>query len=385
MGYFITPEVESLTTNSIKIQNINKQLTNSRVVSLKGVPIRIEINSDKKWVEIKSYVDVNLDKYKEDLEKMKELFYSNCYIYAYYNEETIQVYDIIINSNYLSYKDMNEIKKYGVDLPLAKTLFDGKLTKEILLDILKEEDISDVYILPSMYIEDPRISAKSNISKSNVIIGNKYNYGYNYNNGTYNYNNGTYSYNYSYGYDDYDYDWWNKKNQQRQQNKKQNKKQETKKEDDNTNKTLQVFKCSTKQERTDIYNETKKNVGNYIKNNYDFISQSSLDYYTKYENPIIYLYSIYTLPSTRSILFEYAFSNAKKIFPTLYQTIGMSNQEIWSSIIISMLKEKHGDKIKNKEIFKEFEFSEVFQEELSVLDMLYDETHKIKNFKDLIF
>lgn len=376
MGYFIAPEVESLTTNSIKIQNINKQLTNSRVVSLKGVPIRIEINSDKKWVEIKSYVDVNLDKYKEDLEKMKELFYSNCYIYAYYNEETIQVYDIIINSNYLSYKDMNEIKKYGVDLPLAKTLFDGKLTKEILLDILKEEDISDVYILPSMYIEDPRISAKSNISKSNVIIGNKYNY-----------NNGTYSYNYSYGYDDYDYDydWWNKKNQQRQQNKKQEKKQETKKEDDNTNKTLQVFKCSTKQERTDIYNETKKNVGNYIKNNYDFISQSSLDYYTKYENPIIYLYSIYTLPSTRSILFEYAFSNAKKIFPTLYQTIGMSNQEIWSSIIISMLKEKHGDKIKNKEIFKEFEFSEVFQEELSVLDMLYDETHKIKNFKDLIF
>ena len=87
MGYFIAPEVESLTTNSIKIQNINKQLTNSRVVSLKGVPIRIEINSDKKWVEIKSYVDVNLDKYKEDLEKMKELFYSNCYIYAYYKEK----------------------------------------------------------------------------------------------------------------------------------------------------------------------------------------------------------------------------------------------------------------------------------------------------------
>ena len=383
MGYFIAPEVESLTTNSIKIQNINKQLTNSRVISLKGVPIRIEINSDKKWVEIKSYVDVNLDKYKEDLEKMKELFYSNCYIYAYYNEKTIQVYDIIINSNYLSYKDMNEIKKYGVDLPLAKTLFDGKLTKEILLDILKEEDISDIHILPSMYIEDPRISAKSNISKSNVIIGNKYNYGYNY-------NNGTYSYNYSHGYDDYDYDWWNKKNQQRQQqnkkqDKKQEKKQDKKQENDDTNKTLQVFKCSTKQERTDIYNETKKNVGNYIKNNYDFISQSSLDYYTKYENTIVYLYSIYTLPSTRSILFEYAFSNAKKIFPTLYQTVGMSNQEIWSSIIISMLKEKHGDKIKNKEIFKEFEFSEVFQEELSVLDMLYDETHKIKNFKDLIF
>ena len=80
------------------------------------------------------------------------------------------------------------LTKNDFDLPLAKTLFDGKLTKEILLDILKEEDISDIHILPSMYIEDPRISAKTNVSKSNVIIGNKYNYGYNYNNGTYSYN-----------------------------------------------------------------------------------------------------------------------------------------------------------------------------------------------------
>ena len=346
---YTVPTLSSLEDHGIKdlisVGNYEEEL---RLVQLTGIPVRIRI--DKDYVELNSTEnEINLSAYKECFIKLMKFFYGVGYIYGYMNGNKLTVYDIYTNDNFFSTRDLNIIEK-ETGLPIVKSIFEGKFTSEFIISVLNkkinEEKIpaNELFILPSVYINDEREWETAKTKEiSTVIYGKK--------------PEKTYVNNY--GHWDYTLKCWVYPEEQ--------KKKEEKTVVKNHNQ-YDVFQFSTKKERTEIFNETYKNVSKYVEENKSAFSNPCLEWWEKYGKYITYYYSIHTLPATRMIVWEYS-----ELYCISYIDRYLPITEKWADFFTEFFEENYSElmkKIKFDYSFTLF-FEKVFHEELLVLDKFY--------------
>lgn len=347
---YTVPTLSSLEDHGIKdlisVGNYEEEL---RLVQLTGIPVRIRI--DKDYVELNSTEnEINLSAYKECFIKLMKFFYGVGYIYGYMNGNKLTVYDIYTNDNFFSTRDLNIIEK-ETGLPVVKPIFEGNFTSEFIISIfnkkINEEKIpaNELFILPSVYINDEREWATAKAKETSTVIYGK---------------KPEKTYVNNYGYWDNTLKRWVTPEEQ--------KKKEEEKTVVKNHSQYDVFQFSTKKERTEIFNETYKNVSKYVEENKSAFSNPCLEWWEKYGKYITYYYSIHTLPATRMIVWEYS-----ELYCISYIDRYLPITEKWADFFTEFFEENYSElmkKIKFDYSFTLF-FEKIFHEELLILDKFY--------------
>ena len=219
--------------------------------------------------------------------------------------------------------------------------------KKVIGTKINDEKIpaDELFILPSVYINDEREweTAKTK-ETSTVIYGKKP-------------EPKTYSDNY--GYWDCNLQRWVHPEEQKKKEEKVISK----------NQQYDVFQLSTKKERTEIFNETYKNVSNYVEKNKSIFTKPCLEWWDKCGKYITYFYSIHTLPATRMILWEYS-----EIYYISYIDRYLPITEKWAEFFAEFFEDSYYElmkkKIKFDYSFSSF-FEKIFHDELLELDKFY--------------
>ncbi len=155
MKTYTVPKISSLEENRFKdIQSVEDSFQELRFLKLKGSFVRIELA--KYFIEATTNIEVDLSKYKEMLEKLRdEFFYGVGYLFGIIEDNNLKVYDVYTNSNYLSTRDMKRLnEKFG--LPLCESIHEGFFTFDEAIEFYKEagEDAQYCYLLPAVYVDD---------------------------------------------------------------------------------------------------------------------------------------------------------------------------------------------------------------------------------------
>lgn len=347
---YTVPTLSSLEDHGIKdLISVGDYEEELRLIQLTGIPVRIRI--DKDYVELNSTEnEINLSAYKECFIKLMNFFYGVGYIYGYMNGNKLTVYDIYTNDNFFSTRDLNIVER-ETGLPVVKPIFEGNFTSEFIISVLNKKindekiPADELFILPSVYINDEREweTAKTK-ETSTVIYGKKP-------------EPKTYSDNY--GHWDYNLQRWVYPEEQKKKEEKVISK----------NQQYDVFQLSTKKERTEIFNETYKNVSNYVEKNKSIFTKPCLEWWNKCGKYITYFYSIHTLPATRMILWEYS-----EIYYISYIDRYLPITEKWAEFFAEFFEDSYYElmkkKIKFDYSFSSF-FEKIFHDELLELDKFY--------------
>jgi hypothetical protein len=349
---YTVPTLSSLEDHGIKdlisVGNYEEEL---RLVQLTGIPVRIRI--DKDYVELNSTEnEINLSAYKECFIKLMKFFYGVGYVYGYMNGNKLTVYDIYTNDNFFSTRDLNIVEK-ETGLPVVKPIFEGNFTFDFIISVLNKKindekiPADELFILPSVYINDGRewVTAKTK-EISTVIYGKKPE---------------PKTYPNNYGHWDNVLQCW--------VYPKEEKKEEKEKTTAKNHNQYEVFQFSTKEERTEIFNETYKNVSKYVEKNKSTFTKPCLEWWEKYGKYITYFYSIHTLPVTRMILWEYS-----ELYCISYIDRYLSITEKWADFFAEFFEDTYGELMKKKIKFDynfTLFFEKVFHDELLELDKFY--------------
>lgn len=333
--YYTVPEVSSLEDNRIKDFSVVESIPFAlRLVQLQGIPLRIEIDAQNKWVEVKSTVNIDLSCYKESLEKLLSFFYAKAYLFGYVdNNNNLFIYDIYANDNFFSLRDLRYINDIS-DIPIAEPLAEGHFTFSSL--VANTNGLANWYLLPSVYINDPRKkTAEKPTYSTNVIIGEKK---------VYQTWNGTYSSGTSV-----------------KSVSNTPKKEPASTPSTNEEKEL-LFSLVSKDERKQIVEQVKKNIEDRINKKFN----GKHEYWgTGRCNMFTYLYALLTLPQTRSL----AFSNPE----LYYSTDFLTTTEKWTYCFVDYFEEYFFEEF-NKTIFtaKEMQYiGELFKEEFEALETFW--------------
>ena len=326
MKTYTVPKISSLEENKLKdIQSVEDSFQELRFLKLKGSFVRIELA--KYFIEATTNIEVDLSKYKEMLERLRdEFFYGVGYLFGIIEDDELKVYDVYTNSNYLSTRDMKKLnEKFG--LPLCESIHEGYFTFNEVIDFYKKagEDSQYCYLLPAVYINDqctyvneeaktfttkistsftPTVTTVANTTKIPSSIPNED-------------LNSQFTGDYDCGYLDDDYGLTLTDNDE-------------------------VFKLTTKEERAEIFKETLKNIEANYEEHKSTYSETYKRWFRKNSKFFIYFYSILTLPQTRKLLYDY---KADYGFPN----------DTWGSILIGYIEYNFPNKIFNK--FKQYFFN----------------------------
>lgn len=359
---YTVPSLSSLESNGIKdLSSVNScHFENLRVIRLTGVPVRIRV--DKDYVELTSTEnEIDLKAYKGVFEKLMGFFYGVGYIFGYVNDGKLSVYDIYTNDNYFSTRDMAIIEKeFG--LPIAEPIVEGNLTLEYIIGVLDKKinneqiPAEELHILPSVYINETRTWAETKPKEiSTIILGEKVTYTQKY---------------------DYDKKTWVYTPVSSQVGSLLDtiSVAEVAKETKPKNNgavllpTSKVYKLSTKEERVHIFKETYKNICTYISKN-TFTNQE-MRWWSANGRFLTYLYSIHTLPSTRSIIYDYA----KNYDIEYYASLGTISEK-WELLFEDYFVQEFSHSERLMKLTSQYNFSyffeEFFQEELEAFDKFY--------------
>lgn len=275
---YTVPGLSTLDNNGIKdLMSINYSLEQLRVLHLDGSFFRIEITKD--YVELNSIEEINLTNYLEAFENIQKFIHqqSKVYLFGVSNSNNISIYDIYLNSNFLSTKDFKVFENFGI--PIAEPIIFGNITINQVLEEYKKYD--KLYILPMVYIDDSRDFNQATITK--IISGQR-------NKQAFVEPCETLSY------------------------PAVKTVVEEEVEELKSAEKPEVLKRTTKEERTNIFNETYKNVSNYfnaikknknIDNFNNITDKQIIEWWEKNGKEVAYLYSIYTLPKTRELVYDY--------------------------------------------------------------------------------
>ena len=362
---FTVPNLFTFESNGIKdLSFLSNCPQENRILYLNGSLVRIEINPSLKTVNLQLEDDtVDLSSYTALFEKlMNNFFYGKAYLFGFVDEnKKLLIYDIYTNDNYLSLRDMKYLN-INYDLNICEPIYSGKISYEDAITIIHKKlseglDINKIYILPSVYVND-----KTNYSdvikySEKVLIGKKPE---------------------------------PPKVWDGTENKTESYKKLPETSQDITETLLdvdelveeydlraKVLKITTKEERTSIYNETYKNVSKYVEKNKDNISVPALRFWEKHGKTLSYLYAIYTLPTTRKILYEYC----EEVSYGCYNYFRENETEAsWAQIIIELFEEFWHKQLKFKFHYTDYKlFAEIFKEELKELNMFYSKESDFKN------
>ncbi len=366
---YTVPTLSSLEENGIKdLASIDYYLPELRLIQLTGVPVRIRI--DKDYVELNSTEnEINLDFYKPIFEKLMKFFYGIGYLFGFVDKNNkLTIYDIYTNDNYFSTRDMAIIEE-ATGLPIVKPIIEGFSFNDFISVLNKKINvekvpIEDLFVLPSVYVNDTRSEIAYNKKEtSTVILGEKpatYNY-YNYN-----------------SYPTYPSVYQPQATVKNEVNTvKETKPTKTKKDEDEIS-TL-VISLTKKDERANIFKETYKNVSNYINNNSFLFTKDDMDWWNKYGKCITYFYSIFTLPKTRSIVYEFA-----KKFILCAEDYSLTIPEKWAELFAYFFTTAFSFNKKISEavdapIYFAFYFSIFFEEELINFNSFYIKENGLKD------
>lgn len=274
---YTVPELSSLDDNGIKdLMSINCSLEQLRVLHLDGSFFRIEIT--KCYIELNSIEEIDLTNYLKTFEKVQEFIHqkSKVYLFGVSDNNKISIYDIYLNENFLSTKDLKIFENFGI--PITKPVISGNITLSQVLEEYKK--YNKLFILPTVYINDTR--SESQKITTRIIQGKK--------------EEKITTINYPIINSVFD------------------KEEEFKIEKVEFNpEKPEVFNKTTKEERTQIFNETYKNVSFYIETIKNtkmdqfntLTNEQIIEWWGKNGREVTYLYSIYTLPKTRELVYEY--------------------------------------------------------------------------------
>jgi len=326
--YYTIPAISSLNDN--KVDLLENRLEELRVLRLKGDFVRLRV--DKNYIECDSYVDVDLSKYKKIFENISQFFYGIGYLFGCVDNGELVIYDIYTNENYFSSRDLKRVSEL-TGLPIAEPLVEGRIEiKKILNEFSKE----DLYILPSVYIDIPKVVPKT-VSK--IVFGKE---------PTYNYYTPPVTTSVS------------NVNVVQPEVLSPNKKE--------------IFILTTKEERTAIFNETYKNVSKYVEDHKKVLSKEDLDWWKKNGKYITYLYSIHTLPSTRQLIWDFIDFECNYCLDET-ESLFVLDAEQFSWILVDFFWDQYQDIIPRKiELEADFSiyFYNCFKEELEILFSFYE-------------
>jgi hypothetical protein len=370
---YTVPTLSSLKDNAVKnLFQIEKCKSETRLLHLTGIPIRLRIDAD--YVELTSKQKVDLSAYNSIFEKLMSFFYGIGYVYGFVDNNILTVYDVYTNDNYFSSRDL-KILSEKTGLPIATPIIEGQLTFDNILHVseilIKEKHFSadDLFLLPSVYI-DYTITFVSPKEESTVIFGEKKPTTYNYNN--------------NYYYNDYWKNYYNKEFPKINETVKTTETTLEPVDEENatpTEKALyfadrEVMKITTKEERTSRFKEVIKNVTEYSSKT-KFFDQEKI-WWKKYGISLGYLFAIYTLPASRKLLYEYAENFYISTFFHQYQ-----RDEIWADLFLDFLSNYYSENKKIKsalsQAWTDDYFLAFFREELKALDELYTAERDPKN------
>lgn len=365
---YTAPKISSLKDNGIKdLLYVASYLPELRLVYLTGVPVRIELNKEG-YVELNSEEEeIDLSAYNDIFKSLSEFFYGTAYLYGFVNENKLVVYDAFTNDNFLSSRDLMFLEsKYKI--PVVKPIAEGNFTVSYLVEVLNKKingegmKSNKFYILPSVYIDDTRTySSATEDVKSKIILGEKketttYNTWSGYNTTTYTPPVKTVG------------------------NSTSTTTTTTTKKKSKTDKILiEIFEVSTKEERQQIYEQTLKNINSYMETLP--LSEIEKNWWKSNGKFFAYLYSILTLPSTRSIVYDYG-----EFYYLDVEECANPIEKKWAVFFVDMFGEVFQGTLETKKIKITSDFYSMFalffKEELIEFDKFFvKETDKTKDWR----
>jgi hypothetical protein len=327
------PQLYSTELNKVDFQNLKENKTELRVVYLDGYYASIEISS-KESILLCENENSDLDKKnREIIEKLsEEFFYGKAVLYGVIKNDEFYVYDINTNENFFSSRDINYLKeKFG--LKTVETILEGYFSTEDYIKVLNEKMLAGyncekIVLLPNVYINDKReqdeeIIYETQLIKKQEIVKIP-------------------NYNYCFGYQDYD---------------------DTPVVTKPKKEKAEVLKTSTKDERREIYSQVLKNVTAYVEKIKPELSEQELNFWRKNGAMFCYLYSIYTLPKTRELIYNFL----DKMY--FYKSGYITDSEELGEVMFEMFDAYHSDAIDKHNIrwLDADTFCKLFKEELTVL------------------
>ena len=142
----------------------------------------------------------------------------------------------------------------------------------------------------------------------------------------------------------------------------------------------EIFNISTKEERSEIFKEIRKNVETRFNSIKNTLSPEYVAWYKKYGCMMTYIYAIHTLPRTRNLVYNYA----KDYWIPSYviDTI----EEEWAILFLDFF----ADKYSNTSLYSKYPpygdtkdykyFAEIFKDEINVFDDFYSK--EVNKFED---
>jgi len=366
---YTAPKISSLKDNGIKdLLYVTSYLPELRLVYLTGVPVRIELNKGG-YVEVNSEEEeINLSGYDEIFKNLFEFFYGTAYLYGFVNENKLIIYDVFTNDNFLSSRDLMFLEsKYKI--PVVKPIAEGNFTIDYLVEVLNKKingegmKSNKFYILPSVYVDDTRsYTSATEVVKSKIILGEKpaatTTYWSGYSAQTYTPQATTAT---------------TTKSATTTTNTASKKKPKTDKI------LTEIFEVSTKEERQQIYEQTLKNINSYM----EALSLSEIEknWWKSNGKFFAYLYSILTLPSTRSIVYDYG-----EFYYLDVEECANPIEKKWAAFFIDMFGEVFQGTLETKKIKITSDFYSMFalffKEELIEFDKFFvKETDKTKDWR----
>ena len=370
---YTVPSISSLAENEIKdLQDIKFYLPELRLVKLPGISVRIEINNGG-YVELNSREEVDISKYFDVLKNVSNFFYGTGYLFGRVNNGELVIYDIYTNDNYLSTRDMKYLEEnYGI--PIVKPIAEGRFTFEDILEIMytkmsDEEDLKNYFILPKMYLNDNReyVTAKVPVI-SKIIIGEKKPVEKTY------YNANTSSITNT-----------NTSTSTSTSTTASTVTTSSVEEEDLIVEEIktprpEIFSISTKDERSEIFKEIRKNVETRFNSIKSTLSPECITWYKKYGCMMTYIYAIHTLPKTRNLVYNYA-----KDYWIPNYTVNTIEEE-WANLFLEFFAENYSltNLYSRYPIFEntmDYEyFAEIFKDEINVFDDFYSK--EVNKFED---
>lgn len=333
------PQLYSTELNKVDFQSLKENKTELRVVYLDGYYASIEINS-KESILLCENENSDLDKKnKEIIEKLsEEFFYGKAVLYGVIKNDEFYVYDINTNENFFSSRDINYLKeKFG--LKTVETILEGYFSTEDYIKVLNEKMLAGyncekIVLLPNVYINDKREKDEEIIYETQLIEKQEI----------------VKTPNYYYGYQDYDDD--------------------TPVATKPKKESAEVLKITTKDERREIYSQVLKNVTLYVGKIRTGLSEQERNFWIKNGAMLCYLYSIYTLPKTRKLIYDFL---DKMYFYKSYITDG----DELGDAMFEMFDAYHSDSLDKHNIrwLDAVTFCKLFKEELTVLFDFYEKEH----------
>lgn len=355
---YTAPSISSVAENEIvDLASIGLYLPQLRLVQLKGVPIRLTIQKEK-YIELNSTEEeVDISKYYDCLKDVMSFFYGVAHIYAYVDDGKLFIYDIFTNDNYLSTRDMNYLEQI-YHIPIVKPIAEGTFTFSYLVEILNKKingegiEADSLHILPCMYLDDGRTYTSSAPKvTTNIVVGEKpkpvvatpvtktvapttvpV---------------GTLT--------------------------------EVKTPIPSVIEEPEIFRITTKEERTAVYKEVLKNVNDYVEKNKIQFSALELKWWKEHGMKFAHAYAIHTLPKTRHIVYDYC-----KQFGGVVAYYGLTNYEKWAELFYYLFEDEYSDSLLKGHSFSSDwveadKFAAIFKEEFEEFDKFYVAENDVKD------